>query len=68
MVHVLIMVLKTGATWMFGNTDHLCKLNFEVWSYSNLFLRFPPNFGLLAALFIQNKTGKALMNQVVMPI
>ena len=37
--------------------DRLCKLNFEVWSYFNLFQLCPTNFHLLAALFIHKRTG-----------
>ena len=40
--------------------DCLCTLSFEVWSYFNLFSLCPTNFGLVAALFIQSKTGKAI--------
>ena len=37
--------------------DRLCKLNFEVWSYFSLFSLCPTNFCLVAALFIQRRTG-----------
>ena len=37
--------------------DRVCTLSFEVWSYFNLFSLCPTNFGLVAALFIQRRTG-----------
>ena len=40
--------------------DRICTLSFEVWSYFNLFSQCPTNFGLVAALFIQRRTGEAI--------
>ena len=45
----------------------LCKLNFKVWSFFNLFSPCPSNFGLVAALHLA-KLARLLMNQVVMSI
>ena len=39
--------------------DRLCKLNFEVWSYCNLFSLCPTNFCLVATSFIHRRTGLA---------
>ena len=53
------MAVHNGVDNMFyvnvceGKQDRLCKLNFEVWSYFDLFSLSPTKFGLVEALFIE---------------
>ena len=45
--------------------DCLCTLNFEVWSYFNLFLLCPTNFCLVQHYLFKGELARLLMNQVV---